>query len=266
MWSDCSRAQGPSESSGMELRVIWDVDADPSYDVHCGNPPMNRSLIAVRTCAGHGRLVTEDHPPLDLTAGTLLVVERGAIRRYHTADRRWRFWWFEFTVSGSLPFPLNQRLVTAPQAGDRREFADLFAALRQDTFLHRCLASASFNRLLCRWLAAWDGTVRRSPHQATIQAVIAAMHQRLNQHWTVSGMAEFAHLSERRFRQVFRTETGQAPKQFYDHLRLAMAREMLRLGIYSVAEVAARLGFSDAFHFSKVFKQYGGKSPSTVIP
>jgi len=264
MWSDCSRSFGPAECTGMDLQVIWDVKADASYDVHCGNAGVAPTLIAVRTQAGHGSMIVDQHEPLELTPGSLLVVERAAIRRYRTHADRWQFWWFEFTLSGPLPFPLYRLLQIAPQAGDRREFSAIFAGLRRETYLHRSLASAAFNRLMYRWLTSWEGTLRRSPHSATIKAVIAAMHARLAENWTVAAMAEFAHLSERRFRQVFRQETGQAPKPFYDHLRLTMAREMLRQGIYNVREVAARLGFTDAFHFSKVFKQFCGAPPSRI--
>ena len=69
-----------------------------------------------------------------------------------------------------------------------------------------------------------------------------------------------------RFRQVFAALTGQAPKRFYDGLRLEYGRGLLRLGIHKVADVAERLGFSSPFHFSRAFKKHFGKPPSEFRP
>jgi len=72
-------------------------------------------------------------------------------------------------------------------------------------------------------------------------------------------------MSERLFRDAFRDSTGESPKRFYDSLRLTMAHDLLRLGIHTVSEVAARLGYSSAFHLSKAYKQRFKIPPSRDI-
>ncbi|NQU44741.1 helix-turn-helix transcriptional regulator [bacterium] len=201
---------------------------------------------------------------LEIPARTLFITGLGRIRRYHTAEDRWRFWWFEFALGGVAPFPLDRVMDIPDSDRDEADMSEMFMDLRREPPLYRGAASALFAAALYRWLAAWEGKRRTTPHRESILRVIDEMHGRLSPPWTVHEMAAFTHLSERRFRQVFFGETGRKPKQFYDELRLSMAGEFLRQGLYSVGEVAARLGFSSPFHFSKAFKRQFGHSPSKV--
>jgi AraC-like DNA-binding protein len=63
----------------------------------------------------------------------------------------------------------------------------------------------------------------------------------------------------------FATEFGQTPRQYILKRRMEEAKIMLG-NRSSVQETAERLGFYDAFHFSKTFKRFWKKSPSTYRP
>jgi len=67
----------------------------------------------------------------------------------------------------------------------------------------------------------------------------------------------------------FESEFGRTPRQYILERRMAEARSMLESGS-SVLGTADRLGFYDAFHFSKTFKHFWKKSPicfrATVFP
>ncbi len=263
MWQDNAKAPGPSAASGVSLANIWDVRADDSYDVQ-GQHVGRHTLVAVRTHAGHGRLAFDRIAPIETRAHTLLFLEWQRLRRYRCIGGQWDFWWFEFTVAGTLHFPLHQVLAIDDQPRDAVDFAWIFRALRRETFAQRSLASAGAAMLFYRWLAQWEGERRASPHQPAIERIVDRMHEKLGDHWTVAAMAAEAHLCERRFRQVFQAVTGRSPKRFYDGLRLDRAHELLRLGILSVAEIAEELGFSSPFHFSKAFRRHFGTPPSRV--
>ena len=72
-------------------------------------------------------------------------------------------------------------------------------------------------------------------------------------------MAEKMGTSHRQFRRLFRQVTGIAPQQYLIHLRLNEAKRLL--GTLTVAEVAARVGFTDSFYFSRLFKAKMGVAP-----
>lgn len=58
----------------------------------------------------------------------------------------------------------------------------------------------------------------------------------------------------------FATEFGQTPRQYILKRRMEEARLMLENG-QSVQDTAEKLGFYDAFHFSKTFKRFWNKPP-----
>ena len=58
--------------------------------------------------------------------------------------------------------------------------------------------------------------------------------------------------------------TGQAPSDYLRNARLNKAGGLLRTGKYSVGEVAAKTGFCNQAHFSKVFKKRFGVSPKSM--
>jgi AraC-like DNA-binding protein/ligand-binding sensor protein len=59
----------------------------------------------------------------------------------------------------------------------------------------------------------------------------------------------------------FAAEFGKTPKQYLLERKMGKARQLLEDGL-QVQQVAERLGFYDAFHFSKQFRIYWGRPPS----
>jgi AraC-like DNA-binding protein len=63
----------------------------------------------------------------------------------------------------------------------------------------------------------------------------------------------------------FEREFGKTPRQYILMRRMEEAKTMLENGA-SVQATAERLGFYDAFHFSKTFKRFWKKPPSGFFP
>ncbi len=68
-------------------------------------------------------------------------------------------------------------------------------------------------------------------------------------------------LSYSRLRSLFRQTYGSGPGEYRVQVRIEQACSLLGTTGLSVKEVADRLGYSDAFAFSKQFKQHVGVSP-----
>lgn len=63
------------------------------------------------------------------------------------------------------------------------------------------------------------------------------------------------------FRRAFRDRMGMTPQKFRELKRMEFAVNRLAMGV-SVKEVAAELGYSDPYFFSRMFKRHIGASPS----
>lgn len=76
---------------------------------------------------------------------------------------------------------------------------------------------------------------------------------------TLSGMC---YLCEAQFLSLFKKAVGMSPTKYKNFLRIQQAKELLKEGGYSVAEIATMLGFKNISYFCKVFKNYTGITPS----
>jgi AraC family transcriptional regulator len=95
-----------------------------------------------------------------------------------------------------------------------------------------------------------------------LRAVIEYIEEHLVVGPTLGQMAATAHLSAYHFARQFKAATGLPPHQYVIARRIERARQLLQAGTdLSLAEVAARAGFSDQSQFSRHFKRLVGVTP-----
>jgi AraC-like DNA-binding protein/mannose-6-phosphate isomerase-like protein (cupin superfamily) len=75
-------------------------------------------------------------------------------------------------------------------------------------------------------------------------------------------IADEVGMSPGHFRTRFRQETGSTPHEYLTGLRIAKAKEMLKLDRWSVTDVAFRLGYSSSQNFASTFKRQTGMTPT----
>lgn len=95
-----------------------------------------------------------------------------------------------------------------------------------------------------------------------IEQSIAYMREHLDQPLPVAKLAALANVSPSHFFALFKRRTGCPPIDYFIHLRMQHARELLDAGSLHVKEVAAALGYDDPFYFSRVFKAVNSMPPS----
>ncbi len=81
---------------------------------------------------------------------------------------------------------------------------------------------------------------------------------------SVEEVAEACHMTPAYLSRLFRQFGRMGAHQFLVRLKMNHAAERLFDGGLTVKEVAAELGFSDPFHFSRVFKRVYGVPPVTI--
>lgn len=80
--------------------------------------------------------------------------------------------------------------------------------------------------------------------------------------WSIAEMTRWVGVSEERLRRLSLAETGLSPMRQVAALRMRHAEALLSSGRYSIAEVAARVGYENPFAFSTAFKRLSGHPPS----
>lgn len=96
-----------------------------------------------------------------------------------------------------------------------------------------------------------------------VDKIESYIEKNLHKKITTDQLAEEVGRSASFIAHHFATEFGKTPRQFILKRRMEEAKILLENGA-SVQATAARLGFYDAFHFSKTFKRFWKQSPSAV--
>ena len=95
------------------------------------------------------------------------------------------------------------------------------------------------------------------------EQVVTYIEDHYSEKIALDQIAENMYLSPFYISRIFKGETGNTPIRHLINLRLEKARELLEGGYQgSIQEVAALVGYDDAYHFSKLFKKRYGISPS----
>jgi AraC-like DNA-binding protein len=102
---------------------------------------------------------------------------------------------------------------------------------------------------------------RSTPQRRSLGWIPSYLAYHLGEPLSVADMAARARLSPSRFATVFREDFGQSPHQYFLHLRIEHAQELLRGTDLPLKLIAEYCGFADVHHFSKSFKQRVRQSP-----
>ncbi|WP_336366366.1 AraC family transcriptional regulator [Marinobacter sp. C2H3] len=220
-------------------------------------------------CTDGSAFLNVDGVPYTVQAGDLLLLPAGASHRYTASpDDPWSLHWVHYT--GPLAEEFHQYLGlgrTQPirQVGRQPRLLVDFNGLlsvRQTGFRARGLIHAA-NRLR-QLLTALPLATEPNPQdrQLDLDTLHNYMREHLESRLTLDQLAELAGLSPAHFATRYRAQTGTSPIQHFLHLKVERACQMLDTSSASFAEISRRLGYDDAYYFSRLFKKVMGRSPS----
>lgn len=96
-----------------------------------------------------------------------------------------------------------------------------------------------------------------------VEQILNYFEDHYNEKVSLDRIAENMYLSPFYISKIFKSETGDTPIRHLINIRLEKAREILiEESERSIQEVAACVGYDDAYHFSKLYKKHFGISPS----
>ncbi len=98
----------------------------------------------------------------------------------------------------------------------------------------------------------------------SLSAALAAMHRNPERDWSVTELADLAHLSRSAFAERFAQSLGRPPLAYLTEYRMRVAAWKLAHTQLSVAQVAEQVGYSSESAFSQAFKRHHGEPPSRM--
>ncbi|MEE1006635.1 MAG: AraC family transcriptional regulator [Acutalibacteraceae bacterium] len=104
-----------------------------------------------------------------------------------------------------------------------------------------------------------------SVHNAILPAIKHIESNYQNPKLSNAELAEKCNISEVYFRKIFTETYKTTPKQFIVEIRINKAKQLLSDGFLNIGAVAEECGFSNQYHFSRLFKEKTGLTPTEYI-
>jgi len=99
------------------------------------------------------------------------------------------------------------------------------------------------------------------PSNDPVSKSILFMKENISVNLSLPGIAEKSGYSVSHFSKIFTQRTKQSPLEYFKHLRMQRACDLLDHSELRIKEIGNDLGFNDVYHFSRVFKEIMSISP-----
>ncbi len=198
-----------------------------------------------------------------VSRGQILIVPSHHSFTYSSRQGMKHHW---FALGGSWPRVLGDLNVQILSPGYDTEIEAMFVEIREILILRKpgypLRAVGVFYELMAR-VEEISGTsaAPESAYPEAVRNAIIFLRENYAAPFSAAETAAAVGLSQSHLRALFEKWLGESPKRFHTRCRINQAKRLLSEQRLSVFEVAFHVGFNDAHHFSRVFKQITGVSP-----
>jgi AraC-like DNA-binding protein len=235
-------------------------DRRPGHDTGWRQLPWT---LLVAVADGPYRIQAEAGRSVDLAAGEATVLPPGCRHRIRQCfpGTVTRIAWLHLRCPLGEGDDLFERQAFPPRLREPGLHAAIAGARAGTDDLAGRLAGLAAACAILRLLLP-HGTARTAdPGRARLAPVLAWAREHLAEPLTRALLARRAGLSELRFHVVFQAALNEAPMAWLRRQRISLAQDLLLHSALPVGAVAARCGFPDPFHFTRVFRAACGASP-----
>jgi AraC family transcriptional regulator len=144
----------------------------------------------------------------------------------------------------------------------------LKSALIKNGSTSRLYAETLMNALIVHLLENYSTTrkncfepIAGTLPQYKLQQIIDYIHAYLDSDLSLNQLASSVQMSPHYFSRLFKKTTGFTPHQYVINCRIEKAKDLLKKGKLSIAEIAQEVGFVDQSHLHRCFKRKVGITP-----
>ncbi|TKG91579.1 AraC family transcriptional regulator [Puteibacter caeruleilacunae] len=197
-----------------------------------------------------------------------LVPPRGNLAYNYIADLE--IWWVHFTIKIFDSIDLFDYLsydiehVPINIAYTEEEMKQLVMTVKSNDVQSHLIG----NGLLLKLIGPYFSDQHNNPCDIKMEKIkrlapaISYIDNHLAEKITLEQLASEVRYERTYFSTIFKETFNISPSHFIMRKRIERAMFMLETTNYILEEIAERLGFSDAYHLSKTFKQFTGYAPT----
>lgn len=148
-----------------------------------------------------------------------------------------------------------------PDAKELKSYFESFLALDRSMPRFHEKASVIFHSFLEACSAHMAGKEEKIPR--SVQKLKKTIEESLDKPFKLSAYCQQENISQAYAVRLFHRFCNCSPVEYLLQKKLEMAQRLLHYSQLSVKEIAARLAFSDQYHFSTFYKKRTGESPTS---
>jgi AraC family transcriptional regulator of arabinose operon len=242
------------------------------YSIH--RPPDPVGWLLMYTLTGEGRVQVAGEA-MPCRPGDVVILLPGLPHQYGTAGDKWEFIWVHFIPAPSfLPWlSLPQQTegfvrLHADSRSGQNGFAEALQRMERysswggNSELHHRLAELALEEalLLLRTEVAKDSY--EAALDPRIADVVGYLRESYRERVSIPELAKRCCMSPSRLSHLFKEQVGDTIIGTVNKIRLEKAAQLLTFTTRQVAEIAGDVGFDSPDHFTRMFCQVYGETPS----
>lgn len=220
---------------------------------------------------GRGVFETKSTGVISLQPGSMILLFPNLWHRYRPLTKTgWKEYWIGFDGEMGLRIAEGSLFKESNPVLHVKDF-DEIQSLFDDAISHAVVELPGFQQIVSGLLLQIFGNIHynvkhksraKSCFMKQINLARELMHNTVNENMDVTEIASKLNLNYSIFRKKFKEYTGLSPKDYQIQLKLKRAKDLLLGSDLPVNIIAAETGYDSIFHFSKVFKDKTGYSPT----
>ena len=182
----------------------------------------------------------------------------------------WEYVWVEFDglrtteILNVCGFSKDAPVYMAHSREARKKMADELIYISQNSKqspFHLMGHFYLFADLLAQSVARPQPAATSKMSDYYIKEAINYIEQNFQNDISIEDVAAVCGINRSYLGRIFRTSTGHSPQEFLIHYRMTKAAELLKLTTLSIGDIGSAVGYENALHFSRAFKNVYGVSP-----
>lgn len=168
-----------------------------------------------------------------------------------------------------IDFELSSTAYPSPfciKFDDDKTIMNLFSDIEKHWKKKSCdsiSVSKSIFYKICSHMIRKGESYMNSGSYAKISESVNYLHYHYTENdFRIEKLYEIAKISSRYYERLFCQRFGETPKEYILKLKIDYAKELLLSEKTLIKDIAIKLGYSDIYHFGKIFKKKTGYTPS----
>lgn len=202
--------------------------------------------------------------------GTIFVLFPNVPHWYlPSPEKGWIEHWVGF--NGEIPALLQNRGFFTPAnpifyIGYDQNIIDLYNVIieyaKEEKYGYQQMISSKILEIMTRVYVSANDDHENEKTKQFVDKVKFILTESLYSVLDIKSVAAQLSISYKTMREIFKNYTGLTPYQYFLHLKINKAKELLTEEKYSVKEISYKLEFQNPYYFSRLFKKKTGVSPS----